>query len=135
MQLTAEPTRTRDHVSILVVEDHLDSRDALRALLEAFGYAVLVAANGQEAVEAAQLARPDVILMDMMMPVMDGFEAIRELRRRRPTSCTPIIALTAMEGAQELALHAGADEFVRKPIDIRTLLAKMSGLLQRRIDA
>jgi CheY-like chemotaxis protein len=135
MQFTAEPTGSRRRVRILVVEDHLDSREALRALLEAFGYAVLVAANGQEAVEAAQLARPDVILMDMMMPVMDGFEAIRELRRRSPTSCTPIIALTAMEGAQELALHAGADEFVRKPTDIRTLLAKVSGLLQRRIDA
>ncbi len=135
MRHTAESTATRHRVRILVVEDHLDSREALRALLEAFGYTVLVAANGQEAVDAAQLARPDVVLMDMMMPVMDGFEAIRQLRRRAPTSCTPIIALTAMEGAQELALHAGADEFVRKPIDIRVLLAKMSGLLQRRIDA
>ncbi len=135
MQFTAEPTVSRRRVRILVVEDHLDSREALRALLEAFGYTVLVAANGREAVEAAQLARPDVILMDMMMPVMDGFEAIRELRRRTPTACTPIIALTAMEGAQELALHAGADEFLRKPVDIRALLAKVSGLLQRRIDA
>lgn len=135
MQLSAEPASARHRIRILVVEDHLDSRDALRALLEAFGYVVLVATNGHEAIEAAMRARPDVILMDMMMPVMDGFEAIRELRRRPPTSATPIIALTAMEGAQELALHAGADEFVRKPIDIRALLAKLNGLVPRPLDA
>ncbi len=135
MQPGAEPAAARQDIRILVVEDHLDSRDALRALLETFGYVVLVAANGHEAIEAALRASPDVILMDMMMPVMDGFEAIRELRRRPPTSGTPIIALTAMEGAQDLALHAGADEFVRKPIDIRALLAKLRGLVPRALDA
>ncbi len=134
MQPGAEPA-ARQRIRILVVEDHLDSRDALRALLEAFGYVALVAANGHEAVEAALDGRPDVILMDMMMPVMDGFEAIRELRRRPGTAETPIIALTAMEGAQELALHAGADDFVRKPVDIRMLLAKVSGLVPRPLDA
>jgi CheY-like chemotaxis protein len=135
MQLTAELNGPRRPARILVVEDHLDSRDALRALLEAFGYTVLVATNGREAVDAALRHRPDVILMDIMMPVMDGFEAIRELRRCAPTAGTPIIAVTAMEGAQELALHAGADEFVRKPIDIRNLLAKLGGVVQRRLDA
>ncbi len=134
MQPGAEPA-ARQRIRILVVEDHLDSRDALRALLEAFGYVARVAANGPEAVEAALDGRPDVILMDMMMPVMDGFEAIRELRRRPGTAETPIIALTAMEGAQELALHAGADDFVRKPVDIRMLLAKVSGLVPRALDA
>lgn len=135
MQSSAEPNGRPYPVRILVVEDHLDSRDALRSLLEAFGYGVSVASNGREAVEAALSMRPDLILMDMMMPVMDGFAAIRELRRCPPTSGTPIIALTAMEGAHELALHAGADEFVRKPIDIRTLLAKVGGLLQHGLDA
>ncbi len=136
MQLTAEPNGRPYAVRILVVEDHLDSRDALGALLEAFGYGVVVATNGREAFETALSTRPDVILMDMMMPVMDGFAAIRALRGCPATSCTPIIALTAMEGAHELALHAGADDFVRKPIDLRTLLAKLSGLLQqKRLDA
>ncbi|MBX6365371.1 MAG: response regulator [Gemmatimonadetes bacterium] len=121
----------RHTVRILIAEDHLDSRDALRALLEAFGYAVVVATNGQEAVDAALNETPDLILMDIMMPVLDGFEATRQLRRRPETRRTPIIAVTAMEGARELALHAGADDYVRKPIDIRVLLAKVNGLLER----
>lgn len=118
-----------------MAEDHLDSRDALRALLEAFGFTVLVAGNGREAIEAAVATAPDLILMDMMMPVMDGFEATRQLRALGPTRATPIIAVTAMEGAQELALGAGADEYVRKPIDVRVLLAKVGELLKRRQDA
>ena len=113
---------------VLIVEDHLDSREALRALLEAFGYVVVLAANGKEAVEAALTTSPDLILMDIMMPVMDGFEAMRQLRLLRATAATPIIAVTAMEGAHELALHAGATDYVRKPIDIRALLAKLRQL-------
>lgn len=131
MQSATDPLAGRQTVRILIAEDHLDSRDALRALLEAFGYAVLVATNGQEAVEAALSETPDLILMDIMMPVLDGFEATRLLRRHPETRRTPIIAVTAMEGARELALHAGADDYVRKPIDIRALLAKVSGLLER----
>ncbi len=127
--------RATPALRILVAEDHLDSRDALRALLEAYGFAVLVAGNGKEAVEAALAAAPDLILMDMMMPVMDGFEATRQLRRLRQTASTPIIAVTAMEGAQELALHAGADEYVPKPIEVRLLLAKVGELMRRRQDA
>lgn len=135
MQLSAEAMGGRLPARILIAEDHLDSRDALRALLEAFGYAVLVAANGKEAVEAAVRTSPDLILMDIMMPVMDGFEATRQLRRLAKTVGTPIIAVTAMEGADELALQAGADDYVRKPIDIRVLVAKLNTLLQRRADA
>lgn len=120
---------------ILVAEDHLDSRDALRALLEAFGYTVTVAANGREAVEAAITDSPDLILMDVMMPEMDGFQATRELRSRPLTCSTPIIAVTAMEGAQDLALRAGADDFVRKPIDIEKLLWKVRRLLRLPQDA
>ncbi len=135
MHVIADLGRATAPLRILVAEDHLDSRDALRALLEAYGFAVLVAGNGKEAVEAALAAAPDLILMDMMMPVMDGFEATRQLRRLRQTATTPIIAVTAMEGAQELALHAGADEYVRKPIEVRLLLAKVSELMGRRQDA
>lgn len=115
--------------TILVAEDHLDSRDAMRALLEAFGYRVLVAVNGREAVRIAVEHQPDLILMDIMMPELDGFQATRELRRHEPLEHTPIIAVTAMDGAQQLALQAGANDYVRKPIDIRRLIAKVHGWL------
>src|SRR3954462_5512290 len=111
--------------TILIAEDHLDSRDALRALLEAFGFRVLVAGDGREAVRMAIAERPDLVLMDIMMPEMDGFQATRALRGDARTANMPIIAVTAMEGAQQLALQAGADDFVRKPVDIRGLIAKV----------
>ena len=111
--------------TILIAEDHLDSRDALRALLEAFGYHVLEAANGRQAVEIALMHDPDLILMDIMMPELDGFEATRQLRRHQATHSTPIIAVTAMEGAHLLAMQAGANDYVRKPVDIRRLVAKV----------
>ena len=135
MQLTPDVRSFAPPLRILVAEDHLDSRDALRALLEAMGYVVLVAGNGRDAVDIALRSAPDLILMDMMMPVMDGFEATRQIRGLHPTAAIPIIAVTAMEGAQELALHAGASAYVRKPIDVRALLSQVSDLLQRRQDA
>jgi two-component system, cell cycle response regulator DivK len=116
--------------TILVAEDHLDSRDALRALLEAFGYRVLEAVNGRQAIDIALECSPDLILMDIMMPELDGFEATRELRRHERTSETPIIAVTAMEGAQHLAMQAGANDFIRKPVDIRGLVAKVHDWLE-----
>jgi CheY-like chemotaxis protein len=119
--------------TILVAEDHLDSRDALRALLEAFGYEVLEAVNGRQAVELALACHPDLILMDIMMPELDGFEATRELRRHDEMAGTPIIAVTAMEGAHQLAIQAGANDFVRKPVDIRGLVAKVHDWLEAAI--
>ena len=116
--------------TILVAEDHLDSRDALRALLEAFGYRVAVAVNGRQAVKLAVEQLPDLILMDIMMPELDGIQAMRELRLNPVTRLTPIIAVSAMEGAQHLALQAGANDFVRKPIDIRGLVAKVHNWLR-----
>jgi CheY-like chemotaxis protein len=120
-----EALHPADSPVILIAEDHLDSRDAMRALLEAFGYAVSVAVNGHEAVQLARAEQPDLILMDMMMPELDGFEATRILRQDSRTASIPIIAVTAMEGARQLALQAGANDFVRKPIDTRALLAKI----------
>src|SRR3954467_6184036 len=95
-----------DASTILIAEDHPDSREALRALLEAFGYRILVAVDGREALQIALAEQPDLVLMDIMMPEMDGFEATRTLRRDARTANMPIIAVTAMEGAQQLALHA-----------------------------
>jgi two-component system cell cycle response regulator DivK len=130
---TPEISRTNP-ATILIAEDHLDSRDALSALLQAFGYGVLLAVNGVEAVQVAATSRPDIILMDMMMPEMDGFEATRRLRHRTETRAIPIIAVTAMEGARELALQAGADDFVGKPVDSRVLLDKIRDLLGGALD-
>lgn len=116
---------------ILVAEDHLDSLDAIQTLLEAFGYNVLTAVNGRQAVDLALEEHPDLILMDIMMPELDGFAATRLLRSREPTRTTPIIAVTAMEGARQLSLQAGADDFVAKPVNIRTLLAKVREWLEK----
>jgi CheY-like chemotaxis protein len=80
-------------------------------------------------VDVALESHPDLILMDIMMPELDGFEATRELRRHGATAGTPIIAVTAMEGAHKLAMQAGANDFVRKPVDIRGLVAKVHDLL------
>lgn len=118
--------------SILVAEDHPDSRDALRTLLEACGYRVTVAADGEEAVERAIEGAPDLILMDLMMPGVDGLEATRRLRDRREFSETPIVALTAMEGGRERALGAGFDDFVSKPIDLQAFLRKLERWLEPR---
>lgn len=116
---------------ILVAEDHLDSLDAIQTLLEAFGYSVLTAMNGREAVDLALEEHPDLILMDIMMPELDGFAATRLLRSRESTRTTPIIAVTAMEGARQLSLQAGANDFVAKPVNIRTLLAKVREWLEK----
>jgi two-component system, cell cycle response regulator DivK len=119
-----EPVQPRDTVnaSILVVEDNPDSRDALRALLEAYGFQVLEAEDGELGLETAVRSRPDLILMDIMMPVMDGLEATRKLRSDEQFDRIPIIALTAMAGSQEPAMRAGCDDYLSKPIDIPRFL-------------
>jgi two-component system cell cycle response regulator DivK len=111
--------------SVLIAEDHEDSRDALRALLEAVGYRVHVATNGREAIEQAIATRPDLILMDIMMPELDGLEATRALRGQQQFSGVPILVLTAMEGARERALEAGCDDYITKPIDVQALFRKI----------
>ena len=118
-----------DTRSILIAEDHLDSREALGALLEAFGFEVVPAVNGLEAVELARTRTPDLILMDIMMPELDGFEATRRLRALPETREIPIITLTAMDGARDLALDAGANDFLPKPINSGALLKKVRNWL------
>ncbi len=116
--------------TILIAEDHEDSREALRTLLDAFGYRVETATNGREAVDLALARHPDLILMDVMMPEMDGFEATRRLRQSEEFRQVPIVALTAMEGARERVLEAGCDDYVAKPIDVRTFLGRVEGWLR-----
>lgn len=111
--------------AVLVAEDHEDSRDALCTLLDALGYRVYVAANGEEAVAEARARRPDLILMDMMMPRVDGFQATRILRADPEFRDVPIIAVTAMEGARQAVLAAGCSDLVTKPVDIRAFIDKV----------
>lgn len=116
--------------TILIAEDHVDSREALAALLEAFGFRVVPAVNGREAVEQARQHGPDLILMDIMMPELDGFEATRRIRDFPGTRHIPIITLTAMDGARSLAMDAGADDFLPKPVNSGALLKKVRNWLR-----
>jgi two-component system cell cycle response regulator DivK len=130
MQVLPQSAGISSGRKILIVEDHRDSREAMRALFEAFGYDVVEATNGLEGVEAAHRERPHLILMDLMMPELDGFSAARRIRAIVGLEHTPIIAVTAMDDAHELALQAGMSDYVRKPVDIRGLLNKVSGWLE-----
>ena len=114
---------------ILVAEDHLDSRDALKTLLEAVGYEVVVAVNGLQAVTNALDMHPALILMDVMMPEMDGLAATRALRKEAAMRDVPIVALTALEGIRERVLEAGCDDYVMKPIDLPAFLRKLESWL------
>lgn len=129
-QTRREPENGRSRKPmILIAEDHVDSREALSALLEAFGFRVVPAVNGREAVSLAREAAPDLILMDIMMPELDGFEATRQIRCFPETRDIPIITLTAMDGARSLALDAGANDFLPKPINSGSLLEKLRSWL------
>ena len=122
---------------ILVVEDNDENWDMLSRRLQRRGYLVVRAADGQEAVELAARERPDLILMDVSLPVMDGLEATRRIRARAETQTIPIIALTAhaMSGDRERALQAGCDDYHAKPVELPRLLAQMEALLAKEATA
>ena len=112
---------------ILVVEDQEDNRRIVRDLLAANDYLMTEAENGEEALAAVQKERPDLILMDIQLPVMDGYEATRRLKADPASSSIPIIAVTsyALSGDEEKARAAGCNDFVPKPYSPRQLLAKI----------
>ena len=116
---------------ILLVEDNEMNRDMLSRRLARREYEVLVAVDGKEGVVMAGSEAPDLILMDMSLPVMDGWEATRQLKASPETKAIPIIALTAhaMSGDREKAMEAGCDDYDTKPIELPRLLAKMEALL------
>ncbi len=116
---------------ILVVEDNEMNRDMLSRRLQRRGYEVIVAVDGGEGLALAQAQRPDLILMDMSLPVVDGWEATRRLKGDPRTRATPIIALTAhaMASDHDRALAAGCDDYDTKPIDLDRLLPKIQALL------
>jgi two-component system, cell cycle response regulator DivK len=119
---------------ILLVEDNEMNRDMLSRRLTRRGYEVVVAEDGAAGVEMARAAAPHLILMDMSLPVMDGWEATRQLKASPATREIPVIALTAhaMAGDEEKALAAGCDGYETKPVDLVRLLARMETLLSRR---
>ena len=118
---------------ILVVEDNEMNRDMLTRRLERKGYQVTVAVDGAESIAVARSETPDLILMDMSLPVLDGWEATRRLKGAPETQAIPIIALTAhaMSGDRDKALEAGCDDYDTKPIDLPRLLLKMDALLDK----
>lgn len=118
--------------TILVVEDNELNRDMLTRRLQRRGYATLVAEDGERGLEAARQSRPQLILMDMSLPVMDGWEATRKLKSSPETAAIPIVALTAhaMSGDRERALEAGCDDYDTKPVEFPRLLLKIEALLK-----
>lgn len=119
---------------ILLVEDNEMNRDMLSRRLAKRGYEVVIAVDGQQGVALAQSEAPTLILMDMSLPILDGWEVTRQLKSTPGTRAIPIIALTAhaMSGDREKAMEAGADDFDTKPVDLGRLLEKIEALLARR---
>ena len=116
---------------ILLVEDNEMNRDMLSRRLARNGFDVAIAVDGRQGVEMASSEKPDLILMDMSLPVMDGWEATRHVKANSDTSAIPVIALTAhaMTDDREKALAAGCDDFDSKPVDMPRLLGKIRQLL------
>jgi two-component system cell cycle response regulator DivK len=120
-----------DMPKLLLVEDNEDNRDMLSRRLTRKGYDVSVAVDGGDGVAKAVQELPDLILMDMSLPVLDGWEATRRIKAHAMTSAIPIIALTAhaMSGDREKAMEAGCDDYDTKPVDLPRLLEKIGILL------
>lgn len=118
-------------MKILLVEDNEMNRDMLSRRLQRKGYNVAIAVDGAEGIEMSRSEAPDLILMDMSLPVTDGWEATRRIKSEEGTRRIPIIALTAhaMAGDRERAIEAGCDDYDTKPIELPRLLGKIEALL------
>jgi CheY-like chemotaxis protein len=117
---------------VLLVEDNEMNRDMLSRRLARHGYDVVVAVDGNEGVRLAESERPDVILMDMGLPEIDGWEATRRIKQSPDTGSIPVIAISAhaMRGDRERALEAGCDDYDTKPIEMTRLLGKIEAALK-----
>ena len=120
-------------IKILLVEDNEMNRDMLSRRLERKGYAIVMALDGQQAVDMAASEAPALILMDMSLPIIDGWEATRRVKANEATKHIPIIALTAhaMQGDEEKAREAGCDDYDTKPVELPRLLEKIEAQLKR----
>ncbi len=119
---------------ILLVEDNELNRDMLSRRLQRRGFEIITAADGEKGVALAASEMPDLILMDISLPGLNGWDATKQIRRNGATTAIPIIALTAhaMSGDREKALEAGCDEYETKPVELEVLLSKIQALLSRR---
>jgi|SRR5579884_711313 len=119
---------------ILIVEDNEDNRDSLARRLRRRGFEVVAAADGKAGVEMAQAEKPDLILMDMNMPEVDGWEATRQLKASEATRAIPVFAITAhaLAGDRERALEAGCTDYHTKPVEFPKLLAQIESILKNR---
>ncbi|HWD57434.1 MAG TPA: response regulator [Stellaceae bacterium] len=120
-------------MKILYVEDNDDNVYMLRTRLTRAGFTVIIATDGAQGVAMAVSELPDLILMDMSLPVLDGWEATRQIKAARETMHIPVVALTAhaMTGDREKALAAGCDDFDTKPVELPRLMEKINALIQR----
>ena len=121
---------------ILLVEDNEMNRDMLSRRLERRGYEVILAVDGSAGIQLAASALPDLVLMDMSLPVLDGWEATKQLKASQATSHIPVIALTAhaMAGDKDRAIEAGCDDYDTKPVDLTRLLGKIETLLNHAVN-
>ena len=119
-------------IRILLVEDDAINRDVLARYLTLLGYEVIIAVNGVQALEQAQAQLPHIVLMDMRLPLMDGWQATRELKKIPATAAIPVVALTAyaMDEERQKCFDAGCDAYESKPVDMPHLLATIQGLVQ-----
>lgn len=122
--------------NILLVEDHEDNRNIYRTILEHYGFAVRVAVDGREGVRLAEEGKPDLILLDIDIPLMDGLEVARQLKGRQATERIPIVALTAHSRPEdrERAAEAGFDGYLTKPVSPRSVVAEVRRFLAAAAD-
>ena len=122
---------------LLLVEDNEMNRDMLSRRLMRRGYQVIIAVDGEEGVKMAQGEAPDLILMDMSLPLLDGWEATRLIKASPETRAIPVLALTAhaISGDRQRAMEAGCDDYDTKPVEFVRLLGKIEGLLENQVMA
>lgn len=121
-------------MKILIVEDNEINMKLIRTILRSRGYLLVEARDGEEALQSIVIERPDLILMDIQLPKIDGLEATRRIRAMEDLKDTQIIALTAhaMEGDKEKILDAGCDGYIAKPINTRTFISEIEGIMKKK---
>ncbi len=117
--------------TILVVDDDTSFRSACKLLLKAAGFSVITGANGREAVRLACSDRPDVIVMDVDMPILDGTSALAEIKQQNETQCTPVVMVSGSRRDEQKSLALGASHFVAKPLDGADLLSIVRELIEK----
>jgi CheY-like chemotaxis protein len=121
---------------VLIAEDNAVNRELLRELLETRGYNVVEACDGQEALHMIEQTQPDMLLLDIGMPVLDGFAVVRKIREDPRLAPLPVVAVTAyaMQGDREKVLNSGFDGYLSKPVNSRSLVEELDRLLTKRAD-